>query len=780
MFNWLKKKGADCSEQTGQSSIAPVDPAARGRALRKEGNDWLDKGKVDAALVSYEQAVAAYPQSADSRVSLGFALSEMGRFDEAHRQLAEAVALDDTSHDAYYLLGGACHALNRQEEAIAAWREAIKRKPDFDLCRSRLIQALVRAGDLSGAEVVAIEGTKASPSCADMPLLLANIHVTRGELDQAVTAFRTAITIKPDFAQAHQALGDVFKQQGHRAQAIESHRRAVTISPADATARARLAGALQDDGQIEAAASTYRQALALDEHHAESSVNIGSALHQLGRYDDAVASYRKAIALQPGLHDLHTSLGDALSAMSRLEEAVGAYRQALALQPGEQRATNNLATALFSQGKIDMAVELLRASIAADRGDSFVSSNILFALNYHPDKSAEEVFEAYVEFDRQFGLQWRDRGLVHANQRDAGRRLRVGYLSPDFCQHAVHHFLLPLFDHHDKSAVELYAYSNLLVEDPVTLHYKHRADHWIPIAGMTDDQIAARVQADRIDILVDLAGHTNNNRMGVFARKPAPVSVSWLGFGYTTGLSAIDYFLTDAIAAPPGFDHLFAEQVWRVPTPSYAYRPNGNMGEVNSLPALRRGFVTFGTLTRAIRMNRRVVRAWSQILLRVPGARLIVDSAHYQDVATREALLAAFAAHNVGPQRLDIGFHTPPWDTMRSMDIALDCFPHNSGTTLFESLYAGLPYITLAGRPSVGRLGSTILHGAGHPEWIASTEDEYIDKAVALATDLPRLAAIRAGLRAEMQASPLMDEPGFARKVEAAYREMFALWAAKP
>ena len=311
----------------------------------------------------------------------------------------------------------------------------------------------------------------------------------------------------------------------------------------------------------------------------------------------------------------------------------------------------------------------------------------------------------------------------------------------------------------------------------MTTRYRGYIDHWVPTLGMSDEALAERVRADGIDILLDLAGHTARNRLGMFARRPAPVSLSWMGFGYTTGLSAIDYLLTDAASAPEGSEALFSEQPWRLATPAYAYRPAEGMGEVNALPAPANGHVTFGTLTRSVRINHRTVRVWSQILLRMPGARLVIDSGNYRDAGMRAGLIEKFAAHGIAPERLQIGYHTPPWDVLRGMDIGLDCFPHNSGTTLFESLYMGVPFITLAGRPSVGRLGSSILHGVGHPEWIAHSEDEYVEKAVALASDLPRLARLRAGLRAEMEASPIRDEAGFARKVEAAYREMFARWA---
>jgi predicted O-linked N-acetylglucosamine transferase (SPINDLY family) len=429
-------------------------------------------------------------------------------------------------------------------------------------------------------------------------------------------------------------------------------------------------------------------------------------------------------------------------------------------------------------GEHDAAIECFQRALALKPDCPIAHYNLLFTLNYHPDKSAQEIFAAYREYDERVGVPLRSTWREHANSRDATKQLKVGYVSPDFRRHSVRHFLEPLLAHHDKRLVEVFSYAELSVEDDVTARYRRLVDHWVPSVGLSDEALAERIRADGIDILVDLAGHTAKNRLGVFARKPAPVSMSWLGFGYTTGLSAIDYMLTDGASAPEGSEDLFAEQPWRLATPGYAYRPAEGMGHVSALPAQERGFVTFGTLTRSVRINHRSIRVWSQILQRVPGSRLVVDSKNYQDEGMSSALLNKFSAHGIGPERLQIGFHSPPWDVLRGMDIGLDCFPHNSGTTLFESLFMGVPYVTLAGRPSVGRLGSSILHGAGHPEWIANSEDEYIDIAVALAGDLPKLAQLRAGLRAQMQASALMDEHGFARKVEAAYRQMFSRWAA--
>ncbi|NEV65427.1 glycosyltransferase, partial [Thiorhodococcus minor] len=284
--------------------------------------------------------------------------------------------------------------------------------------------------------------------------------------------------------------------------------------------------------------------------------------------------------------------------------------------------------------------------------------------------------------------------------------------------------------------------------------------HWVDTRGLSDAALAERIRADAVDILIDLGGHTANNRLGVFARKPAPVSVSWMGYGYTTGLSAIDYFLSDAIMAPAGSEHLFAEQVWRLSAPAGVYRPRAGMGEVSALPALERGYVTFGTLSRGVRINHRVVRAWSALLARLPGSRLVVDSKDFVSEPAQRGLRERFAAHGIGAERLEIGYHSPPWEVLRGLDIGLDCFPHNSGTTLLESLYLGVPFITLAGRPSVGRAGATVLHGVGHPEWVADSEEQYVDKALDLASDLGRLASIRAGLRDALESGPWCDEAG--------------------
>ncbi|MCK7581389.1 MAG: hypothetical protein MZV65_41000 [Chromatiales bacterium] len=330
---------------------------------------------------------------------------------------------------------------------------------------------------------------------------------------------------------------------------------------------------------------------------------------------------------------------------------------------------------------------------------------------------------------------------------------------------------------HDHEHFEVITYAELNQEDALTDVYRGLVDRWVPTRGLSDDALAERIRDDGIDILVDLAGHTANNRLSIFARRPAPVSVSWMGYGYTTGLTAIDYFLTDAVMAPAGSEALFAERPWRIETPSMVYRPAADMGEAGSLPALRRGYHLSATLTRAMRINHHVIRAWSAATDSATGST--PRSSTVKILPQRpcnSGLAEQFANHGIARERLEIGYHSPPWDVLRGIDISLDCFPHNSGTTLIESLYMGVPFVTLAARPSVGRIGSMILTGAGHPEWIANSEADYVEKAIALASDLERLATTRANLRTKLEAGPWRDEAGFARRVEQAYRHMWRQW----
>lgn len=637
----------------------------------------------------------------------------------------------------------------------------------------------VAQGKLALAQPALEKAARLSPNDADIFNNLGVLYKSLGNVEQAENDFRRAVELDPGLAGAYYNLSNIMKLRGRFSDAEQYALRALAIRPNYADAHNSLGAVFKEQGRLRDAAASLQEALRLQPSNALAMNNLGLVFKEMGNLQNAEAYLQRSVALNPNLPEARLNLGSVLKELGKSHEAESSLRHALRLQPDFVEALNELGNVQTNMGNLEAAESSFQRVLEIKPDYEDVFSNLLFCLNYHPNKSAEDIYAKYEEYEQKFGAPLRATWQAFENDRIAERRLRVGYVSPDFRQHSIRHFVEPLLARHNKVSVEVFAYAEVPLPDHVTTRYQSYVDHWVPTTGMSDENLAARIRTDGIDILVDLAGQTAKNRLGVFARKPAPVSVSWLGYGYTTGLQAIDYYLTDAISAPIGSDHLFSESVWRMPTPAYVFRPASNMGLVGSLPALEMGYVTLGTLSRAVRINHRTIKVWSEILRQLPESRLIVDSLNFSDQQSCERLAQEFALHGIARERLEIGFHSPPGNVFRRVDIGLDCFPHNSGTTLFETLFMGVPYVTLAGRPSVGRLGSSILHGVGHSEWIASTEGEYVEKVVALASDLPKLAALRARLRGEMESSPLMDEAGFAHKVETAYRAMFASWCGR-
>ncbi len=775
------------------------------------GNVHSGEGALDQAIDCYQKALSIQPEFPEVYFNLGNALKEQGKKEEAVDCFLKALSFRPDQIEGQFALGNLLKEQARLDEALACYRRALSIKPDFvealsnmgsilreqdklDEARACFDKVLLLAPDLAVGhynlgcvlkdqhkpeEALACyqKAVSLNPDFVEALNVMASTLREQGKLEQAIAGFRRVILIQPDLAEAHLGLGDALKEQGKLDEALASYRQALVFKPDVVVVHNNMGNLFREQGKLVEAQACYRKALSFEPEYAEAHNNSGIVFLDQGNVGEALNCFQRVLSFQPDFVAALINQGIAMQSLGRLYAAVASYRRALKIEPDHAEALSNLGNVLGDVGQLDDAVASFRRAfgLKPDYVDPY--HNLLFTLNYHPDLSGEEIFAAYREFDQRFGLPCRSEWQPHGNSRDMARRLKVGYVSPDFRHHSCRFFLEPLLSRHDKNEVEVFAYAELTTEDAVTARYRKYVDRWVPTLGLTDVALAERIRADGIDILVDLAGHTNKGRLQVFARKPAPVSVSWLGYGYTTGLTAIDYYLTDAASVPVGGEGIFSEMPWRVPTPCYCYRPAPGMGPVNALPAAERGYITFGTLTRGIRINHKTVRVWSEILNRVQGSRLVIDSSNFCEAETQDALAKQFTAHGVERDRLEIGYHSPPWDVLRGIDIGLDCFPHNSGTTLFESLYMGVPIVSLAGRPGVGRLGSTILEGVGHPEWIAHAEEEYINIAVTMANDREQLAATRSGLRKQMEDGPLMDEAGFAQKVEAAYRAMFEKWA---
>ena len=712
------------------------------QAYSNLGNAQTDTRQFDAAIASYKRAIELQPDFVLAHYNLGNLFKKQHRYQEAVQSYCQALTLNPGFADAMGNMGAALKELGRMDEAIACYRQALALKPD-------LIEAYNNLGIAQNAQ---------------------------GQTEAAIISYHQALALNPDYAEAHNNLGNIFNEREQYELAETHYKRAIELSPQDAEAYNNLGGVLNSLGRHEQAIATFEHAISLSPEDPSIYSHLGVVLKEQGRYDEALSSYHKAIALKPDFAGAYNNMADVYKEQERFDEAIESLRKAIAFDPNLAEAYNNLGNTLQMQGQLEEAITSYRDGLTLKHNYKNTFNNLLFCVNYHPDYSSEELYAYYKEYEQHFARPLYKEWQTHPNDRDPQRRIKIGYVSPSFRFHSTRHFLEPLLSHHDHSHFEIYAYAQISHTDDVTARYQSYVDHWIPTRGMSDTALAERIRADGIDILVDVAGHTGDNRLLVFARKPAPVSLHWLDFGYTTGLSAIDYYLTDAPTTPPGSQAYFAEKLWQLPTPAYAYRTSEGMGEVGALPASRNGHINFGTLTRAVRLNYKLIRAWSEILKAVPGSHLIINSSNFKSAAMQERMAERFMAHGIARERLEIGSNSPPWDVLRNIDIGLDCYPHNSGTTLFETLYMGIPFVTLAGRPSVGTLGASVLHGIGHTEWIAESEEQYIAKAVALASDLPALAQLRSTLRAQMEQSPLMDEVGFTRAVEQAYRQMWQQW----
>jgi predicted O-linked N-acetylglucosamine transferase (SPINDLY family) len=448
-----------------------------------------------------------------------------------------------------------------------------------------------------------------------------------------------------------------------------------------------------------------------------------------------------------------------------------AYWEALHLQPFNPRVYAAAGAIYLDQGRAEAAVDCFRQSLAQDPDNAVVRSNFLFALNFDPRATPDDIFREHRAYDERHAL----RSTSAPPRRQANGPLHVGYVSGDFCDYPVSYFFEPILANHSARAIVTTLYSSTPEPDFLTARLRALAGRWRDVRTASDEQMAGMVREDRIDILVDLSGHTSIARLGVFARKPAPVQVTYLGYPNTTGLVAIDYRLTDAWADPPGMtERWHTEELVRLPRGFLCYRPRGTTPAVAKAPCLRAGAFTFGSCSKPLKWNAAVIKAWADILRRVPNSRLALH--HSTGNGNDARALEEFFTRGVTPDRIaisgELGWREH-WEWFRQVDLALDPFPYHGTTASCETLWMGVPFVSLAGCTHVSRVGVSLLASVGLERLVASSVEEYVETAVRLARDRHALAGLRAGLRDRMQKSPLMDGAGFTRDLEEAYREIW-------
>ena len=741
-------------------------------------------GRLAEAEALYRQILAVEPQHADALHLLGVIAHQVGRSDLAVEMILKAIAVVPGDPVFNKNLGEAYRTLRLFDEAIVAFRRSLAGDPGSAVTHSNLGAALAQSGQIDEAVSANRHAIQLKPDYAEAHSNLGAALGAQGQLDEAVAAYRRAIQLKADYAEAHNNLGNGLRAQGQLDEAVAACRRAIQLKPDLAEAHNNLGAALTAQGQLDEALAACRRAIQLKPDLAEAHSNLGNALTAQGQLDEAVAAYRRAIQLKPDYAEAHSNLGNGLTAQGQLDEAVAAYRRAIQLKPDLAEAHNNLGNALKDMGLLEAAMDAHRRAIQFKPDFSVAHSNLLFGMHYLPVFDEAEMFAEHVRWGEVHAKPLAKCVAADANGREPERQLRVGYVSADFREHSMAYFFEGLLANHDRPQVGTFCYADVACGDGFTERLRGHAGQWRRITGMSDGQVAEMIRGDRIDILVDLSGHTAGNRLLVFARKPAPVQVTWLGYPDTTGMEAMDWRFTDAFADPSGMtEHLHTEKLVRLPGSAWCFRPSDAAPSVEPAPAERTGHVTFGCFNAMAKITCEVLALWGKVLEAVPGSRLLLKNGSLGEASVQARVRESLAGAGVRAERVEfmakqagVGGHLA---VHGRVDIALDTYPYHGTTTTCEALWMGVPVVTLAGRTHVSRVGVSLLTNAGLPDLIARTPEEYVELAAKLAGNVARLSELRATLRERMRASPLMDAPRFARNVEQAYREMWRAWCAK-
>jgi predicted O-linked N-acetylglucosamine transferase (SPINDLY family) len=594
-----------------------------------------------------------------------------------------------------------------------------------------------------------------------------------GDLGRAEALCRKARKLAPGFHGSSLMLGVLLRRRGALPEAATEFVRATKLAPNDFSAHYEAGTTLSGSGRLPEGIGYLTQACALDPTSVAARVDLGTALRLARRPTEAIPHFREAVRLKPDFAPSHNNLGVALLDLFKLDEALVCFEQALALAPNLAEAHHNLANALKDLGRVSEAVIAYRRALALRPDDRNIHANLLFAMMFDPASDQRAILQEAKRFQARF-LTLPPAQVLPPVVPDAGeRRLRIGYVCADFREHVFMLLLPNLIRDHNRDEFEVFCYSNVQVPDAITELYVERADQFRSIAALDDDAAARLIRKDRIDVLVDLTMHMAHGRLGVFARRPAPLQVTWLGYPGTTGAESIDFRLTDPHLDPPGTDDLYTERTSRSLETFWCYDPMLSDLPVGELPARKQGFLTFGSLNNFCKTNERTFALWAEVLRAVPGSRLVLLA---PPGSPRQRTCAFFEKEGVAAERIEFVDFQPRTDYLKTywrIDIALDPVPYSGHTTSLDAWWMGVPTVTLVWDTVVGRAGLSQAKNLGLDELIAESPAEFCARAVALGSDLERLASLRATLRERLERSPLMDGRRFARNFEQTLRALF-------
>ena len=640
--------------------------------------------------------------------------------------------------------------------------------------------ALHREGQHAAAEDIYRQLLAAFPDATDILHLLGLVEIDGGRADEGFAKMREAIRLSPGIPHYHANLGARLLDRRSPEEAAACLREAIRLQPDMPTHYFNLGNACLQLRRASDAVEAYRQALRLQPDYPDSELQLGIALHTDGRRSEAMDWYRGVLARRPAHLAVATNLGAMLQEDCDLDGAADCFRQAIQAQPDHPVPLNNLAVIHKELGEAGEAVRRLKQCVELDPASASMHSNLILIMHYDPATTAADLRAEHVRWNERFVPK---QLTPHTNKAEPRRRLRVGFVSADFRDHVVGRALLPSFRRHEQGDFEIYGYS-ASPADPFGRAFQEAAAGWREIGGIPPAEVAAMIRSDQIDILIDVALHTSDNRLEVFALKPAPVQASWLGYPETSGLATMDYRITDALLEPPGGNLLAdtAEQACLLPDCWTCYEPPAGYPEITPPPCLAGQGITFGSLNNTCKINDQVLRAWARILEAVPGSRLRLLA---KQGSHRRSIVEKLSGMGVSAERISFFDYVPLTPELsqgallhryNEIDVALDTFPYTGMTTTLDALWMGVPVVSLVGERNLGRAGLSLLTNVGMAELAVTDVDAYVAQAVALSREPDRLARLRQELRPRMLTSPLLDAEGFTRRLEGALRDMWVAW----
>jgi protein O-GlcNAc transferase len=601
-----------------------------------------------------------------------------------------------------------------------------------------------------------------------------------GNLEQAESLCRQVVRKQRKHVDALNLLGILSYCRADYDSAIKYIKRALKLNPDNAEAYTNMGNAYKNKGQLDKAITSYEEAIKLKPHLAMAHNNLGSALQEQNLLDEAVTCYQKALKLEPDLYMAYNNLGVIMLEKGHLDEAAKYCRKAIALNPGFADAYNNLGYVYKDKGQIDEAEAWFRRAIHIRKDFSTAYCNLLLTMEYNSRHDPHFIYAEHLNFSKRYAQHFASTISTHKDDHDPSRKLKIGYVSPDFKRHPVTFFFEPVIRVHNREHFEIFCYSNSSRHDEVTKRIRQNADRWRNIERISDQAVAELIQKDGIDILVDLAGHTAGNRIFVFARKPSPIQTSWIGYLSTTGLSTMDYKIADNYTDPPGqTEQFYTEKLVRLPESFLCCLPAADSPDVGPLPALSRGHITFGSFNNFAKITPEVFTLWAKVLHELPNSHLILKGKSFHDKATCGYAINMFTQRGIAEERIALQSWDPPpkhLESYNQVDIGLDTFPFNGAATSCEAMWMGVPVVTLSGVAYHSRVGVSLLSNVGLSELVAKTPDEYVSLAVKLAGDLNKLKSLRGNLRDMMTCSPLCDAKTFTANLEMCYRRIWERW----